>query len=290
MKRNKQYQRIRLYAGRVVLLFGLLSFILTGCKTAKKIETIQPVVEKREADVFFGLMVEKAFQYQTLNARLNAEIKLPEKELNSRVNLKMIRDSIFQLSVQPFLGIEVFRLQVSPGRVLLIDRLNKRYVDELYENIKGKTPVDFNFYNLQSLFTNHLFLPGKQQILPEQYSEFGLDQEGSTYTIEAKDKMGLLYTFQADGEEKLLSTQVRDSRETYSLQWNYADFQLIGSQPFPMRMDVQLLKGGVPAGKTILNYSDVETNTPVQIDFEVPSKYERITIDQFIKSLSKKKK
>ena len=79
--------------------------------------------------------------------------------------------------------------------------MNKRYVAERYADLKGQTPIEFNFYNLQALFTNHIFLPGKQYIEPKQFKRFKLNQEGSTAEIKIKDSIGLLYTFFADGEE-----------------------------------------------------------------------------------------
>ena len=60
--------------------------------------------------------------------------------------------------------------------------------------------------------------------------------------------MGLFYTFKADGEEKLLSTYVADPSDRYALQWLYEDFRLVDRQPFPMLMDVQVLKNGNPEG------------------------------------------
>ena len=40
--------------------------------------------------------------------------------------------------------------------------MNKRYMIENYSNLQGQTPIEFNFYNLQALFTNHLFIPGSK--------------------------------------------------------------------------------------------------------------------------------
>lgn len=67
--------------------------------------------------------------------------------------------------------------------------------------------------------------------------------------------MGLFYTFKADGEEKLLSTYVADPSDRYALQWLYEDFRLVDRQPFPMLMDVQVLKNRNPEGGVKIHYS-----------------------------------
>lgn len=70
--------------------------------------------------------------------------------------------------------------------------------------------------------------------------------------------MGLFYTFKADGEEKLLSTYVADPSDRYALQWLYEDFRLVDRQPFPMLMDVQVLKNGNPEGGVKIHYSRIQ--------------------------------
>lgn len=265
------------------LLFMVLTF--AGCKSTRKVGTVEMGKAKAHNE-FFALMQEQAFQYKTLTARLNVDLNLPGNSMSSRVDLKMVKDSAFQLSVQPFLGIEVFRAEISVDSVKVIDRMNKRYVADNYADLKGETPIEFNFYNLQALFTNRLFLPGQQDISPKQYSRFKLKQDGTTAEIEVKDVMGLLYTFMADGEEKILSTGIAEPSGSYALQWDYTDFRLTGGQPFPMKMDVQVLKDGTSQGGMTFYFSRMQTDVPVKIDFSIPAKYERITLSRILKSLS----
>lgn len=264
------------------------ALLLTGCKTTKKVGTVEAGGAKAHNE-FFELVQEQAFRYETLTARLNVDLNLPGNSMSSRVELKMVKDSAFQLSVQPFLGIEVFRAEISVDSVKVIDRMNKRYVADNYANLKGQMPIDFNFYNLQALFTNQLFLPGQQTISPKQYNRFKLKQDGPTAEIQVKDVMGLLYTFMADGEEKILSTGIADPSDRYALQWDYTDFRMADGQPFPMKMDVQVLKEGTSQGGITLHFSRVQTNVPVKMDFSIPAKYNRITLAQIIKSLSNTK-
>ena len=269
--------------------FIVFIFSLSGCKSSKKVAVSERGSEKTQKE-FFTHMQEQAFQFETLTARLNVDLDLPGNTMSSRVDLKMIKDSAFQLSVVPFLGIEGFRAEISVDSVKILDRMNKRYVAENYANLKGQTPIEFNFYNLQALLTNQLFLPGQKEIKPKQYSRFQLTQEGSAAEIQVKDAIGLLYTFMADGEEKILSTWVTDFSEHYALQWNYLSFRQTEGQFFPMKMDIQLQKDGVSQGGIVLNFSRMQTNVPVKMDFSIPSKYTRITLAQIMKSLSKNKK
>lgn len=268
----------------ILLCGGLFLFLLTGCKSSKKVGTVDSASAKAHNE-FFQSMEEQAFQFRTLTARLSVDLNIPGNQMSSRVDLKMVKDSAFQLSVQPILGIEVFRVELSRDSIKVVDRLNKRYLVENYSNLQGQTPIEFNFYNLQALFTNHLFIPGEQSVARKHYNRFKLDQMGPIAEIKTKDAMGLFYTFKADGEEKLLSTYVTDSSDQYALQWLYSDFRLVGKQPFPMLMDVQVLKEGASAGGVKIHYARIQLDEPLNLDFSIPAKYNRVTFAQVLKMI-----
>lgn len=284
---KKIYVSGNLFAAAIASL--LLLLLLAGCKTSKTTETVETGSAKAHNE-FFAAMQEQSFKFETLSARLNVDLKMPDKELSSRVDLKMVKDSAFQLSVQPFFGIEVFRLELTTDSIKVIDRLNKRYVAENYAALKGQTPIEFNFYNLQALFTNHLFLPGEQSLTPKLYNRFKLKQEGALAEAKAKDAMDLIYTFTADGEEKLLATFIADPTERYALQWNYSDFRVADKQLFPLIMAVQILANGASQGGATLHFSRLQINEPLNMDFSIPAKYKRITFAQIIKGLTTSKK
>ena len=127
---------------RVSLAFILLIILfLSGCKTSKKVGTVASGSAKAHNE-FFESMEEHSFQFNTMTARLNAELKTAKNNMSSRVDLKMVRDSAFQLSVQPFLGIEVFRAEFTVDSIKVVDRMNKRYVAERYADLKGQTPIE----------------------------------------------------------------------------------------------------------------------------------------------------
>ncbi|MDR0750747.1 MAG: DUF4292 domain-containing protein [Tannerellaceae bacterium] len=274
---------------RTIGTIVLIVFLLAGCKTPARVGTVDVVEAKAHAD-FFDSMQKQAFRYETFFARANVDLDAPGKSFSSRVDIKMVRDSALQLSVQPLLGIELFRAEFTGEGLTIVDRMNKRYVSESYAALKGELPVAFNYYNLQALFSNHLFIPGQQGIDRKQYNRFKLKQEGSAAEIQVKDAMQLLYTFMADGEEKLLSTCVTDQSERYALQWLYTDFRMEDGQPFPMLMDVQLLDKGASAGQMKIYFSKIQTNIPVKIDTSIPDKYKRVTFAQIVKGLTDSKK
>ncbi len=285
MKRN-----MRIYRNNILILAFFASLlILGGCKSSQKVATVESGAAKAHSD-FFDSMRAQSFQFETLSARMNVDLNFPGTEVSSRVDLRMVKDSAFQLSVQPLMGIELFRIEMNRDSIKIIDRMSRRYVAENYANLKEQTPIVFNYNNLQSLFVNHLFLPGEDAVLPAHYNRFQLNQEGSMAEIQTKDKMGLQYIFMADGEEKLLSTYITDKSELYALQWVYSNFILSEGQPFPSLMDVQVFSEGKSKGSIKMHFSKIQTNIPVKVEAPIPDKYTRVTLADILKTLSNKNK
>ena len=64
------------------------------------------------------------------------------------------------------------------------------------------------------------------------------------------------------------------------------DFRAVGERLFPMRMDVRVLKESASVGGLALSYSRVRLNEPTRMDFSIPSKYERITFAQIVRTIT----
>ncbi|MDR2145980.1 MAG: DUF4292 domain-containing protein [Tannerella sp.] len=262
--------------------------LLSGCKSLKTAESSSNAILKTE-EAFFSSVIDNSLRFNTLSARLKLELTTPGKELSSRATLKMRNNEVIQISVQPFLGIEAFKIELTGDSVKIIDRFNKRYILESYDNLKGKTAVDFNFNNLQALFTNKIFLPGHNELTTKQFSNFRYARDSERKAeFMTEDATGLIYRFVADGSEKLLSTVIEQNTEKNMLKWLYDDFQNIDNQKFPMKMTASLTGDEEEHGSVTLLLSDPELNKPITTDFKIPSGYERVTLSQILKMLELK--
>lgn len=270
-----------------LLLVTLLGFY--GCKSAK-VPGGKEKVNTKELKEFVASMQEQEPAFRTFSARLNVDLQTGDKTMGSRVELKLVKDSALQLSVQPFLGIEVFRMELTPDSVKVMDRMNKRYVAEGYTALKEEWPIDFNFYNLQALFVHQLFLPGEQEVEGVHYDQFRLDREGAITRLHARDRMDLRYCFEANSSEQLLSTLITEGNGRYSLLWKYLSLE---AQPsvawlFPLQMQVSFRDEGIRKGGMDIRFSRLQWDKPLNMDFSVPAKYKRITFADIIKMIGGK--
>ena len=270
-----------------LLLVTLLGFY--GCKSAK-VPGGKEKVNTKELKEFVASMQEQEPAFRTFSARLSVDLQTGDKTMGSRVELKLVKDSALQLSVQPFLGIEVFRMELTPDSVKVMDRMNKRYVAEGYTALKEEWPIDFNFYNLQALFVHQLFLPGEQEVEGVHYDQFRLDREGAITRLHARDRMDLRYCFEANSSEQLLSTLITEGNGRYSLLWKYLSLEALPSVAwlFPLQMQVSFRDEGIRKGGMDIRFSRLQWDKPLNMDFSVPAKYKRITFADIIKMIGGK--
>ena len=105
--------------------FIALLLLLNGCKS-KNIPTGGEIANTKELNEFVASMQSQEVKFNTLSAKLNVNLQLPDKEMSSRVEMKLVKDSALQLSIQPILGIEVFRIELNKDSVKVMDRINKK--------------------------------------------------------------------------------------------------------------------------------------------------------------------
>jgi len=270
------------------ILCGVIIICLfEACKSPAGTATSSTGIMKTE-EAFFASILENTLQFNTLSARMKLELTSPQQEVSSRINLKMIRNDRMQLSIQPFLGIEVFRIEVTNDSIKIVDRMNKCYMVDSYDNLKGETVIDFNFQNLQALFTNQMFVPGENNISPKHFGRFRMTKENNSAELKLKDRNGIFYTFKAGANEKLLSTNIENTSNNQTLSWDYNDFQTVNKQQFPLKMTARLSEGNKIQGTATLTFSSTEIDSPLKTDFIIPNGYERVTSEEIIKLLRKK--
>ena len=272
---------------RNILCSVLAVYTLAACKSpTSTISSTAGIMKTEEA--FFNSVLNNTFQFNTLSARMKIEFSGQGKDISSRAQLKMIYDDRLQISVQPFLGIEMFRIELTNDSVKILDRMNKQYMVDSYDNINGTTKIDFNFHNLQALFTNQIFVPGENKISTNHFRRFRMTKNDNQALLKLKDSNGLFYTFTADGDEKLLSVNIENESTSHAINWNYNSFQTIGNQLFPMNMIILLKSDDSTQGTATLSFSSPEINSQLKTEFNIPSGFNKVTPAQILKLLEQR--
>lgn len=88
----------------------------------------------------------------------------------------MRKDEVIRLQLLiPLLRSEVGRIEFTKDYVLFIDRMHKQYVKANYTDVAFLKNNGINFYSLQALFWNQLFIPGEQRVGEHSLEAFNVD-------------------------------------------------------------------------------------------------------------------
>jgi len=276
MNRNKKCSRLLFLIGMIVF-FG-------GCKTTRPTASIalsEMGMEERIKSIQYQVI-----PFKTLSSSLRFSIKpgLKKSTTSSNAQLRIIKDRIIQLSLRiPILGTEVARISITPEQVLIIDRINKRYVSESMQTVKAKTSFDFDFYSLQALFTNQLFIAGKSSITPTDYKAFNQNTDKSFVRLNTTDSQGIHYDFTGDSDNRIIQTEMYKNKKDINMNWLYKDFGLASNnRQFPMKMTMELT---IPNDLITLNltFNNVDIDTDFELNTEIPDRYQSVEIEQIIK-------
>lgn len=268
----------------LLLIIGVYS-----CKSTKRITQADSALEDKTSSELFKDILFKGLEYKTFSSKLNMTISTGTKTLSSKGSLRIVNNEAILLSVQPLFGIEMFRLYVEPEHIIILDRMNKRYVKESFEDIKGKNPVGFNFYTLQSLFTNNLFIPEKSSVSLKDYKTFRYSEGENYYILAARDKKSNIdYTFSVNGNDQITLTELNMPANQYSLQWNYDQFTLMNNLFFPYEMKIvaSTQKRNL---NTNISLSSISLNESLSLDTSIPDSYTKVELKDVLKMLADKK-
>ena len=268
----------------------LLLFIgMYACKSKEKIIQADSALEHKANSKLFEDIMYKGLKFNTFSSKLSMTISTGTKTVSSKGNLRIVNNEAILLSVQPLFGIEMFRLYVEPDHLIVLDRMNKRYVKETFDDLTEKNSIGFNFYSLQSLFTNNLFVPEQSSISASDYRKFKYSETSEQYILSASDKKSNIdYSFSINGNDQITLTQLALPKKNYSLHWNYSQFSLMRDLFFPHEM---MVVASTQKNKLNASFSLSDINLETQMDLEttIPSSYTKMELSEVLKMFSDKK-
>ena len=128
----------------------LVVVVLAGCKSSKRLVTSET----------------KAPVSSYLASKL--QLTIPDKKggsLSVGGTMRMKTHERVQISLlMPILRTEVARIEVTPEEVLLVDRMNRRFVRASKEELKGILPKNAEFSRLEKILTDASLPGGKAEL------------------------------------------------------------------------------------------------------------------------------
>ncbi|MFD3003377.1 DUF4292 domain-containing protein [Pontibacter toksunensis] len=242
-----------------ILLCLAVVFLLAGCKRETAPTTASATTET------VGTVAVNNFDFNYLSSKGQITLNDKNQNLSSGVSIRMKKDSVIWVSVQPGLGIEAARMMLTQDSVYLMNRLQKEYVATDYTFLRNKFQVDVNFEVLQSILLGNLQTQGTEKAM----------DEGNLQHVQQLRENLLFDYFIGRLNSKLQQLNVQDKNTGNTITVKYDSFQNIGQEPFAHALAAQVLqKGEVSDFK--LNYNRVAVSDEMlSFPFSIPTDYKR---------------
>lgn len=218
----------------ILILLLLISF--GGCKTTQKIKTSERQIQ---AEQLFSAQQKAEPKYTSIEfKRLNISINLKEKNrYSSAANCKIIADSVIHISIQPFLGIEMFIVQLSPKQMTIVDKMQQVYYRSDYLAFYQKFGLDINYRTFEALLSNRFFtIPAKGK--PEKDLISAKTQDGSKILSYKQENLNQHFFLNDDFRIKEVAVNSNSGNEQFMT--FYTDFTDAGALVFPSEIRFQL--------------------------------------------------
>ena len=265
---------------KYLLTLTALFILIASCRSTRKISTamskkdsttivIHPTDNDSAKKVETALAKIKAsnIDFSTFSAQMKIDYAdSRDKKYDVNAFIRMKKDSVIWISINAILGIEAFRVMITPDTVSVLDKINKTIQYHSFDYLREMTNLPVNFSILQDLIIgNPVFLDSNIVAYTENENFTSLTALGNFFKNFA--------TFYNSPDFLLSRSKLDDVDITKSrtADLGYQDYVTNGTRKFSTKRKISI------AYKTkldiALEFKKVEFGSLLNYPFNVPAKY-----------------
>ena len=234
---------------------------------------------------FLQKVSDNAVYVKDISSKVDVTLTSGDKEISMPGTLKMRKDTVIRIQITPMGLMEVGRIEFTPDSVLVVNRMGKEYIKAAYSELDFLERNGIDFYTLQSLFWNELFLPGEQRVRESALSEFDadIDSGGGSVPVTYNGKR-LSFVWSTDASSGRINnvdiTYRSDGTVKGTLACDYADFTAVGVKQFPTSISLAMSAGTgkeTHKGSLSLRLRSIDTSGGWEPYTSLSGKYKRMT-------------
>lgn len=257
-----------------LVLIAFTSFTIS-CKSAKNVAKTD-TTKASQIKISQQLIKSANFSNISVNLSINGNT------LGSRASMRIITDSVIQLSLVPALGIEIARINFTPDSILVADKINQKYLVTSYDSLLTKINLPLGFTDLQAFFLNKLFVAGEKTMsFEETLNRFTSSPFPDGTMLKGKmSNRGVNTDFVVNKETNISMATILFPAAV--VRCNYTGFEKQDGVNFPRNLKIVFMQGP-KSNQAEIEINQVEFNKAVRINQIDLSNYTRAsTIDQII--------
>lgn len=261
--------------------FFLIVLIITNISCINQHKILKKPIKEQGADYLFEQLKKNELKYNLFSAKISVTT-IENKNTNTFYgNVRLKRDSVLWLSITPAVGIEIFRVLISPDSIILINRIKQTYLSEKFEYINILIDADLDFDVLQafivgndlSYYENDKF---KANIDNKKYMLSTVGRRKIKKFVKQNENLKVMLqkiwidpeTFKID---KISINEINDKRK---IEAQYSQFSEVNSQKFAHHVEYEMITD--KKFYIQIDYSKVQIDKTFEIPFSIPDKYTKM--------------
>ncbi len=222
-----------------VLLGFLLAVMFNSCKTIKKITTSKKRVQKIEELSTIELVkkvqsVQPTFKRAYIK-KMSANLQIKDRNLNVQATCKLVQDSAIHISIQPFMGIELFKVELTPKSMFIIDKMNKVFYKSNYGIFYELLGINIDYDEIEALMSNRLFVPNEKVINLTNFTH--LKDTTKVTLVNKTDKLYQAVTIN-NKNGRIVALLLKQLVKKWTMKTEYSNFKQFDELLFPQNIDV----------------------------------------------------
>ena len=251
------------------LLAIIATIILASCGSSKALQgektdtTTQGKTSQagQKSIDFLRQITDNAIYNKNIVSPIDFSLTAKGRNINVSGKLQMRKDELIRITLTPLGLMEAGRIEFAPEYVLVVDRINKQYIKATYKDIDFLQNNGLDFYTLQALFWNELFIPYKNTLADADLSAYNVDMQAQQERPVTLRNGSLDFRWTADVERKQLKkaeiTYSKGTAKESTATFNYSTFVPVGTKKFPSKQTLTFNSNAAGTGEIIL---DMELN------------------------------
>lgn len=264
-----------------VMVSIIVAAMFSGCKTKQKAVLPPAANPKITAEEMVNHAIDAQPTFKTMNiSKMTMLINYGQYSFTFRGSLRVATDSLVSISIQPALGIEMFRIEFQPSGFAVYDKMNRRYSQNSYNYLFLKTGINIDYKAVEALFSHQIFTPQSvdRKVLAEA---FDIRQIGDTSTIISKQSIAsFAQRFDISSVYRLTMTGL-DKDSVAVLAITYGNLSRFDGVDFPETVSLKTAMPELPIDATLyiekVIFDDPIVTTPINL-----SRYTKSSLTEVI--------
>ena len=270
---------------KILIILILIASILAGCKTQQRKQ--RPDQHRIAPRISVCDLAQKSYEAQpyftTMNiSKMSMSINYGQMTFTVKSSIRIATDSLLSISIQPALGIEMFRAEFTPSGFKVYDKMNRRYSENSYEYIKLSWGLDVDYKAIEALFSHRMFIP--QSTDPNEIcKDFRIEYLADTTAIVSNTPIGKYkQQFDIDMNNYRLTMSGLRYEDQLVMAITYGALKSFAKTLFPETVYLQTTMTETNVSAT-LNIEKVKFNEPLYTSPINTSRYKKVGFMDLIK-------